>query len=187
MSVNHSASSGGIIGISLRFSSHECMLCDVVCTHLESPHRGDSNKYTQYTILNTKKKISSYGIFSKGPKHEFERAISVQATEVLRFFDFKSQSKAPGHVAQSVGHLSQRSWVRYPVWPHTFVSPAADSRRALVSYWRKYVHEVLVNGLGGLSLPRKNVVRLTDRPAMTLDVKRGRKTTTQQTSEQDMS
>ena len=26
---------------------------------------------------------------------------------------------------------------------HTFVSPSADSRRAVVSYWRKYVHEVL--------------------------------------------
>ena len=42
------------------------------------------------------------------------------------------------------------------------------------------MHEVLVNRLGGLSLPRKNVVRLTDRPDMTLDVYRGRKTTTQQ-------
>ena len=51
-----------------------------------------------------------------------------------------------------------------------------------VSYWRKYVHEVLVNRLGGLSLPRKSVVRLTDRPDMTLDVYRGRKTTKQQTT-----
>ena len=75
---------------------------------------------------------------------------------------------------------SQRSWVRYPVWPHTFVSPSADSRGAVVSYWRKYVHEVLVSRLGGLSLPRKSVVRLTDRPDMTLDVYRGRKTPTQQ-------
>ena len=41
---------------------------------LESPHRGDSNEYTQYTIINIKKKITlnypkynnvcSYGIFS---------------------------------------------------------------------------------------------------------------------------
>ena len=54
------------------------------------------------------------------------------------------------------------------------------TRRAVVSYWRKYVHEVLVNRLGGLSLPRKSVVRLTDRPDMTLDVYRGRKTTMQQ-------
>ena len=43
----------------------------------------------------------------------------------------------------------------------------------------KYVHEVLVNLLGGLSLPRKSVVRLTDRPDMTLDVYRGLKTTMQ--------
>ena len=39
------------------------------------------------------------------------------------------------------------------------------------------MHEVLVNRLGGLSLPRKSVVRLTDRPDMTIDVYRGRKTT----------
>ena len=45
------------------------------------------------------------------------------------------------------------------------------------------MHEVLVNRLGGLSLPRKSVVRLTDRPDMTLDVYRGRKTTIQPTSE----
>ena len=42
------------------------------------------------------------------------------------------------------------------------------------------MQEVLVNRLGGLSLPRKSVVRLTDRPDMTLDVYRGRKTTMQQ-------
>ena len=42
------------------------------------------------------------------------------------------------------------------------------------------MHEVLVNRLGDLSLPRKSVVRLTDRPDMTLGVYRGRKTTTQQ-------
>ena len=49
-------------------------------------------------------------------------------------------------------------------------------RGAVVSYW----HEILINRLGGLSLPRKSVVRLTDRPDMTLDIYRGRKTTTQQ-------
>ena len=38
----------------------------------------------------------------------------------------------------------------------------------------------LVYRLGGLSLPRKSVVRLTDHPDMTLDVYRGRKTTIQQ-------
>ena len=42
------------------------------------------------------------------------------------------------------------------------------------------MHEVLVNRLGGLSLPRKSVVRLTDRPDMTFYVYRGRKTTTKQ-------
>ena len=39
-------------------------------------------------------------------------------------------------------------------------SPSADSRRAVVSHWRKNVHEVLVNYLGGL--PRNSMVRVTD-------------------------
>ena len=83
-------------------------------------------------------------------------------------------------VGRTLGLISQRSWVRYPVWPHTFGSSRADSRGAVVSYWRKCVHEVLVNRLGGLSLPRKSVVRLTDHPDMTLDVYLGCKTTEQQ-------
>ena len=42
------------------------------------------------------------------------------------------------------------------------------------------MHKVLFNRLGGLSLTRKSVVRLTDRPDMASDVYRGRKTTKQQ-------
>ena len=42
------------------------------------------------------------------------------------------------------------------------------------------MHEGLVNRLGGLSLPRKSVVRLTDRSDMTVDVYGGLKTTKQQ-------
>ena len=72
------------------------------------------------------------------------------------------------------------SRVPYPVQPHTFVSPSTDSKRAVVSYWQKYVYEVLVNHLRGLSLPRKSVVRLTDCPDMIIAVYHGRKTTTQQ-------
>ena len=83
----------------------------------------------------------------------------------------------PGKVAQLVACLTHEPEV--PVRPHTFISPSADSRRAVVSYWQKYMHEVLVSHLGGLSLPRKNVVRLTDHPNMTIDIYCGRKTTTQ--------
>ena len=84
------------------------------------------------------------------------------------------KSRAAWRNRQGTWLVSQGSWVWYPVWQHTFVSPSAFSRRAVVSYWRKYVHKVLVNRLGGLSLPRKSVVKLTDRPDMTLDVYRGR-------------
>ena len=88
----------------------------------------------------------------------------------------------PARVAQSVGHLTRKSGVlgSIPGLATYFRFSFRFSRRAVVSYWRKYVHEVLVNRLGGLSLPRKTVVRLTDRPIMTLDVYRGRKTTIQQ-------
>ena len=87
----------------------------------------------------------------------------------------------PGRIAQSVGHLTRKSGVLGSIpWQHTFVSPSADLRGAVVIYWRKYVHELLVKRLGGLSLPRKSVVRLTDRPDMTLDVYHGRKTAQQQ-------
>ena len=88
----------------------------------------------------------------------------------------------PGRVAQSVGHLTGKSGVlgSIPGLATYFRFTFADSRRAVVSYWQKYVHEVLVNSLGGLSLTRKSLVRLTDSPDMTLDVYRGRKTATQQ-------
>ena len=41
------------------------------------------------------------------------------------------------------------------------------------------MHEVLVNSLGGLSLPRNSVDRLTDHSEMTIDVYHGCKTTQQ--------
>ena len=48
--------------------------------------------------------------------------------------------------------------------------PTTDSSRAVVSYWWKAVHQVLVIHLG-LSLSRKSVARLTDCLDMNRDVK----------------
>ena len=49
---------------------------------LESPHRGDSNETTQYTIFNINKKIAlnypksaAIFFFSKGLKNEFETSV----------------------------------------------------------------------------------------------------------------
>ena len=80
-----------------------------------------------------------------------------------------------GHVVQLVGHLTRKSEVlgSIPGLATYFRHPSSDPRGAVVSYWWKYVHEVLGNRLGGLSLPRKSVVRLTDSHDMTLDVYRG--------------
>ena len=62
---------------------------------LESPHRGDSNDFTQYTIFNNEKEnhpklsqICSYGIFSKGLRNEFETAVVNEPSEFepLKFY-----------------------------------------------------------------------------------------------------
>ena len=78
-----------------------------------------------------------------------------------------SRARGPGFDTRS-GHILP------------FLLPLIQEGQLSVTGWRKYVHEVLVNRLGGLSLPRKSVDRLTDRPDMTIDVYRGRKTTIQQ-------
>ena len=53
MRVDYSAQSGGLIGISF-FIFFYMKVCCVFS--LESPHRGDSYEYTQYTIFNMNKK-----------------------------------------------------------------------------------------------------------------------------------
>ena len=69
----------------------------------------------------------------------------------------------------------------------TIFSPVSPSLSEAARYRPKYClkgplnpNNQPTNRLGGLSLPRKSVVRLTDHPDMTLDVYRGRKTTLQQ-------
>ena len=70
---------------------------------LESPHRDDSNEYTQYTIFNIKEKITlnfpkyaAMEFFSKGLKNEFKTS---QVNEPLKFycicFFVSFSSKAP--------------------------------------------------------------------------------------------
>ena len=62
---------------------------------LESPDRGDSNEYTQYTIFMIKKKITldypksaPMGFFIKGLKNEFETAVVNEPSvfEPLKFY-----------------------------------------------------------------------------------------------------
>ena len=62
---------------------------------LESPHRGDSNEYTQYTIFNMKKKntlnhpkSAAMGFFSMWLKNEFETAVVNEPSvlEPLKFY-----------------------------------------------------------------------------------------------------
>ena len=73
-------------------------------------------------------------------------------------------------------------WNVQNVSRHKFLyfMPSKYSPWLVVSYWRKNGHRIPVNRLVGLSPPRKSVVRLTDRPAMTMAVNRGRSVTTQE-------
>ena len=58
----------------------------------------------------------------------------------------------------------------YIIWKQRTLKPEiADSRRVVVSYKRKYVHEVLINGLVKLA-KEKSVVMWTDRPDMFIAV-----------------
>ena len=66
---------------------------------LESPHRGDSNKYTQHTVFSIKKKKITLNYSKSAAMGFFEgiqervrnscgkRAISVRATEVLLYYN----------------------------------------------------------------------------------------------------
>ena len=93
----------------------------------------------------------------------------------------KPMKNEPGRVAQSVGHLTRKSGVLGSI------PGLATYFRFSFRFFKKgscqllaNVLQVLVNRLGGLDLPRKSVVRLTDRPDITLDVYRGRQTIIQQ-------
>ena len=63
---------------------------------LESPHRGDSNEYTQYTIININKKIILYlqllaifkGTQERARNIRGKRAIRVRAIEVLPYVQY---------------------------------------------------------------------------------------------------
>ena len=87
-----SARPGGIIGISFRFFFNMKVCC---VFSLESPHRGDSNEYTQYTIFNMKRKIAlnylksaAMRFFSKGLKNKFETVVVNEPSvfEPLKFY-----------------------------------------------------------------------------------------------------
>ena len=75
----------------------------------------------------------------------------------------------PGRVAQSVGHLTRKSGVLVSI------PGLATYFRFSFRFFKEGSCQLLAKVCArGLSLPKKSVVRLTDRPDMTLDVYRGR-------------
>ena len=121
------------------------------------------------------------GLINSGPNlsgtEQSRNALSVIAllkwyTQTSRLVIRRSQVRGSG-----LAPFFRWDWSWNLFFGHSL--PSADSRREVVSYLRKNVHWELVNHLIGLSLLRKSVVRLTDRPDMTLAVDCGRCTTTQ--------
>ena len=84
---------------------------------------------------------------------------------------------------QSVAGLTQEPEPGFDIWSDHILSflLLLIQEGQLTVTGKRYVHEVLDSRLGGLSLPRKSVVRLTHRPDMTIDVYLGRKTTQEAT------
>ena len=84
--------------------------------------------------------------------------------------------REPGHVAQSVASLTADPGIvsLIPALFHTFVDiyhghspPSADSKKVVVSYKRKYVHEVLLNRLVKVSKGAKIRNRYNQVPHLT--------------------
>ena len=93
--------SRNIFSISFNLKVH-CMFS------LESPHRGDSNEYTQYTIFNIKKEKSHSFIpnlqlwdFSKGLKNEFK----ITAVNDPSMFNYPCLEHNYFHGSKSVGAI----------------------------------------------------------------------------------
>ena len=99
---------------------------------------------------------------------------------LLSCFPGKCSPVKPGQAAHSVACLTQE-----PEVPGSILGPTTyfhfsfhPLKKDSCQLKGKVCHEVLINRLGGLSLPRKSVVRLIDHPDMTIDVYHGCKTTT---------
>ena len=89
-------------------------------------------------------------------------------------------------IALITGHLTRKSGVlgSIPGLATYFRFSFRFFKKGSCQLLAKVCARSIINRLGGLSLPRKSVVRLTDCPDMTLDVYRGRKTTIQQQQQQ---
>ena len=81
----------------------------MLCVLLESPHRGDSNQYTLYTIFNIKQKITlSYaksaamGFFSKGLKNKFTTDLVNESSvfEPLKFYCIHFHAKLSQRISK---------------------------------------------------------------------------------------
>ena len=81
----------------------------------------------------------------------FSASAGKEASQNKSYFYCSAVGSASDSRARGTGF---HTWSSHIV---SFLLPLL-SRRAAVSHWQKYVHEVLVNCLG-LSMPRKSVVR----------------------------
>ena len=105
------------------------------------------------------------------------QSVTCLATDVSLTADpvVMSLIRARSHTFVEIDHEIISTVILFPSANH--------SRKVVVSYKRKYVHEVLVNCLFKLAQD-KSVIRWTDRPAMTIAVDLGCKATKQTNKKQ---
>lgn len=116
-------------------------------------------------LKTTKYNYESY-LIRKHQMHFKQSVINIDKNLLILSFwltmSMKSKSQALECSQQCAWLLIQGQW--FPAWAYNLskkwisfnYSPlSVELRRALVIYWQKYVHCVLANYLGGLSLPRK--------------------------------
>ena len=119
---------------------------------LESPHQGDSNEYTQYTIFNMNKKkhtklsqTCSYGLFSKGLKNEFETAMVNEPSvfEQLKFYCTVYLTMAMKHVCNCVRVLAFDSDISISFQAQNVALMQACSEGKLVNCYHFFVAKLM--------------------------------------------
>ena len=134
----------------------------VCCVYsLESPQRGDSNEYIQYTISQYEKKnpqlfqICSYGIWSKGPKNEFETAVVNEPSvfEPLKFYctciwsSFHKNNGNVGFKISTSGSILDLHDSNYPkVLIFTAELQMAHLPCLTRTYWVQFIQKLTLDG-----------------------------------------
>ena len=119
---------------------------------LESPHRGDSNEHTQYSIFNMKKKNTliypksvPMGFFSKGLKSEFETAVVSEPSvnEPLKFSCINNLRKKNTSPRLLYGKIFGKQFIACLLFMIQILMSEANCLYAFLIGLKKYDHDTV--------------------------------------------